>query len=140
MIKSKVKRSRVSTNSKVIKQIKAIAGTIKAGYPKENKQSFEVDENGYTALDKAVCINYSDEGYRPYVKVAYKRNEKKYQGRIIAIAKAKNRAKARALKEDLGREMVADIKVVLREFKIAPANSSAGTIDSTISYYIKESK
>ena len=57
-VNSKLKSKKFNQN--LFRQIEALEGKIKAGYPKESKETFEEDLNGHTPLFKATEINFSE--------------------------------------------------------------------------------
>jgi hypothetical protein len=135
-VKPKLKKSNL--NKKLFANLKNLEGSLKAGYPAENPQTHEKDLNGYSALEKAHALNFSDKNFKPYLQISFVKNKIKYQKKFILIARSHPRKQNSQL-EILGKEMVKDIKASLAQLQSSPISLSKGCIYGSISY-IKVSK
>jgi len=129
----KVKLISKKLDKKIFTDIKKLEGRLKAGYPDENPKSSEQDTNGYTAQQKAYAINYSDANFIPYLQISHERNKVKYQKKFKWIAKRPPKQHARLL-DDLGSEMVDDIKQSIAENKLSPLLEGPGSIYGSVSF------
>jgi len=130
-VKAKLKSKRL--DKKLFADLKKVEGKIKAGYPEENPQTHERDQNGYSAIEKAHAINFSDKNFQPYLQISFTRNKIKYQKRFTLIARLSPRKQNSKL-EILGEEMVSDIKETLAQFKASPLLTSKGCLFGAVSY------
>ncbi len=121
-----------SFNKKLFEEIKKLQTKIKAGYPQENKKTHELDNNGYSALYKANEINFSNKNFIPYLQISFEDNKIKYQKRFMQIAKATKNIDQKL--DDLGAEMVKDIKHTLSGIQHSPVSNAKGCIFGAISY------
>ncbi|MBL1293362.1 MAG: hypothetical protein COB61_005775 [Thiotrichales bacterium] len=130
-INAKLKSKKL--NKKLYNDLKKIAGKINAGYPKENSESHELDTNGYSALDKAYAINYANKDFIPYLQISYENNKLKYQKRFKQIVRL-NPSKQKKQLDNLGAEMVEDIKETLSSIQFSPTSNNAGCIYGAVSF------
>ena len=130
-LKAKAKSKKL--NKKLYNDLKKLEGKLKAGYPKENPQSHELDKNGMSAIDKAYEINYANKNFTPYLEISYTHNKIKYKKRFTLIAKQKPKKQGKLL-EKLGEEMVDDIQSVLANVKESPLLTGSGLIFGAVSY------
>jgi len=130
-LSGKLKHQKLNKN--IFKDIQKLATKIKAGYPDENPQSHAPDKNGYSATEKAYKINFTDINFVPYMQISYESNKIKYQKRFINIAKNGNRNLDKKLNQ-LGAEMVEDIKHTLAGIQHSPISTAQGCIYGALSF------
>lgn len=130
-LKGTLKSSKL--NKKLYSDLKKLEGKVKAGYPKENSKSTELDSNGYSAIHKAYEINYANQNFIPYLQIAYQNNIIKYKRKFKAIAKSSARSQDKKL-DKLGLEMVNDIKSTIKEIQHSPASNSKGCIFGAVTF------
>ena len=129
-INSKLKSKKFNQN--LFRQIEALEGKIKAGYPKESKETFEEDLNGHTPLFKATEINFSEKNYIPYLQIVWEDNKIKYKKKFASIARQPLKKQPKLL-DSLGGEMVKDIRQTLFNIQVAPQDKR-GCIYGSITF------
>lgn len=132
-IKTKIKSKKLNKN--LFRQIEALEGKIKAGYPKENPETHEKDENGHTSLFKATEINFSEKNYIPYLQIVWEDNKIKYKKKFASIAKQPIKKQPKLL-DSLGSEMVKDIRQTLFNIQVAPQDKK-GCIYGSVTFVRK---
>ena len=130
-LKAKLKRK--TLNTKVLKNLKKLEVQLKAGHPKENPQTHEVDENGHSVLFKSHELNFTSKGYQPYLQIAYYQNRKKYAKLFKNLAKHPTAQTEKKLNA-IGHEMVQDIKQTIKELQFSPVGTTTGRLYGAVSY------
>lgn len=136
-IKAKLKSKKI--NTKLFKDLKKLEKSVKAGYPKENPETFERDLNGDSAIEKAHAINFSNKNFIPYLQISYENNKIKYQKSFKQIAKSDIRKQGKKL-DKLGETMVKDIKGTLENIQYTPVSTNKGCIYGAVSFTVVKPK
>lgn len=131
-INAKIKSSKFK--KKIFEDLKKLSCKIKAGYPKENSSSSELDKNGFSALEKAYDINFANKNHIPYLLISFENNKLKNQKRFKQIVKMKPASQPKEL-DKLGEEMVKDIQKTLLSIQVSPASNNQGCIYGAVSHF-----
>ena len=130
-LKAKLKKTKL--NPKVLKNLKSLQSSLKAGHPAEAKETHEKDKNGFTVAYKAYEINYSSKNYKPYLQISYLKNAKKYKKLFKNLAKKPAKTKAQNINK-IGAEMVQDIKNTLHQTQLSPIGTTIGRLFGAITF------
>ena len=124
-LKAKLKRHKL--NPKVLENLKSLELSLRAGHPKEAKETHEVDENGHSVAFKAYEINFSHKGYKPYLQVSFLENKTKYKKMFKNLASNSQKNPKKNI-DKIGHEMVQDIRGTIKRFQLSPVGTTIGRI------------
>ncbi len=130
--KGKLKSQKL--DKKKFLSLKEMHQHIKAGYPPENPQSHEKDENGQTAIYKAHQLNFANKNFIPYLRISLNNNKNKYSKVLKQTLKFSQSKTFEKRLDKLGMEMVTDIQSTLEEIQTSPVSSKAGCIYGAVSF------